>query len=204
MRKILPFLIPLLLAASMLSAQQKQSSAKKQISNVKQQQQADAAILKMDPGLLQMVKREREQSKAGYMSLAKLNTNAGAQSNKRNDAAPVATGKTNAKVAVNITCKVTPEFVKIITDAGGVIVSSSKENGLVVANVPAASLQTIAASSYVEQISPAQSPEPGAVKAEKVNPVVSSNTSRNSTMNIMSESVQKYRKQAQSVKQAAN
>lgn len=205
MRKKLYFLVPLLLAAFMLQAQQKQLSAKSQISNLKQQhQQVNPDELKMDPGLLQMVKREREQSKAGYVSLEKANTNPRAQANKKNDAAPVATTKPDTKVAVNINCKVTPELIKIITDAGGVIVKSSKENGLVVANIPAAALQKIAASSYVEQISQLQSQDAVAVKGEKIDQQINNNPGRNSTKNIMSESVQKYRKQAQAVKQSAN
>lgn len=202
MRKAIPFLIPLLLSAPMLYAQQKQPLAKKQITNFNQQrQQTEPTELKMDAGLLQITKREREKNRDAYINLATLDAKNGVQGNKK-DAAEITTVKADAKVAVNITGKITPELVKSITNAGGVIVSSSKESGLIVANIPATSLQAIAESPYVKQISLVPNQDAAVIKGEKVSLAVSNNSGKKDDGNIMAESVQKSRRQAQAVKQA--
>lgn len=104
MRKAIPFLIPLLLSAPMLQAQQKPPLAKNQVTALKPQpQQADPAALKMDPELLQMVKRERQQNNSGYVDLATVTATDGALRNKKDSAGSSA--KTYDKVAVNITGK---------------------------------------------------------------------------------------------------
>lgn len=194
MRKAIPFLIPLLLSAPMLWAQQKQPLAKKQINGLiqKHQQAGLPAELKLDAELLQVVKREREKKSTDYVSLATLNVTSGAHVNKK-DAVGITATQTNATVAVNITCEITPELVKVITNAGGVIVSSTKESNLIVANLPETSLQTIAESPSVKQINLAQSKNATDIKSGRVNQALISNTGKKDDRNIMAESVKKSR-----------
>jgi hypothetical protein len=112
--------------------------------------------------------------------------------------APSTGGTTITGDIVDIKCMVTPALVKIITDAGGVLISSSKEDNIITAKVPNAALVKIAASPDVKQISQSQTTAIDAAKGQ----VVGSNSSVkgiNSSKSIISESVLKSKGQSQAV-----
>ena len=170
MRKFFLFLIPMLLPAIMLNAQQVQPSEKEPQTPMQK---------KMNYQLLHPAKAKRGQAVP-------------------DDIAASVTGNktTSDKVPVDITCMVTPALVKIITDAGGEIISSSKENNIISAKVPAAALQKIATSADVKQISQSPAPviNPSAAKSE----ILKSNKLTNDksfTRNFISETVLRSRKQ---------
>lgn len=109
-----------------------------------------------------------------------------------------ASGSTTVNTAdvVDIKCMVTPALVKLITDAGGVLLSSSKDDNIITAKIPAAALTKIAASSDVKQISPSAAAAVPATKGEVIG--VSNNAVKNinSSKSIVSESVLKSRGQS--------
>ncbi len=128
---------------------------------------------------------------AGVNSLSISTTGTGATANSIvNTSATVTTGD-----VVDIKCRVTPALVKLITDAGGVLISSSKEDNIITAKVPADALQKIASSSDVKHIrqSPIPAPNPAAAKSGTLAGNSSGNTSF--SRNIISETVLKARKQ---------
>jgi len=99
---------------------------------------------------------------------------------------------------VDIKCMVTPALVKIITDAGGVLISSSKEDNIITAKIPAAAIQKIAASPDVKQISPSPAPNMATAKSESLNGGHVGN-GINSSKSIISPSVLKSKGLSQQV-----
>lgn len=189
MRKIPLLLIPLLFTVFMLSAQQKQLLQRYPDSTVLRERQAFIS------GQKTVISQVAHRDKSVVQSQAIKNDNVLVKENKGSS--------TSAKVPVTITCIVSPELVKMISNSGGEIVSSSKEENVIIANVPADAIKKISVLPDVKEITPVtlQPVKSPTAKSRILNSEGPSGVSP--AKNLISESVLKSRKQGTTLPTAA-